>query len=152
MDNHLARDKFFKFRIKKFKHFFTSERLKAANRRQLIVLNNKIINKYIYLLNNYYDEQELKYLFPVMQIQERNDIFTVNKRIIINTLENTFNDNNQIEPSHYLIYSFVYIFSIFIPLHSYSKMLRYINFIIKSLEKINYFKRQYIYILIKSFY
>ena len=137
---------------KKFKHFFTSERSKAANRRQLMVLNKKIINKYIYLLNNYCEEQDLKDLFPSMQIQERNEIFTVNKRIIINSIEKTFENNNQIEPSHYLIYSFVYIFSIFIPLHSYKKMLSYINFIIKSLEKIKYFKRQYIYILIKSFY
>ena len=137
---------------KNFKPFFTSERLKAVNRHQLMVLNNKIINKYIYLLNNYHEEDELKDLFPSMQIQENNEIVTVNKRIIIKNLENTLENSKQIEPSHYLIYSFVYIFSIFIPLHSYTKMLSYINFIIKSLEKIKYFKRQYIYILLKSFY
>jgi hypothetical protein len=58
----------------KFKCFFTPDQIKKAESRQLKVLNKRIINKYIYLLNNFYQKEELKDLFPSMRIQEKMEI------------------------------------------------------------------------------
>ena len=137
---------------KYFKHFFSPERLKILKGRQLISLNKKIINKYIYLLNNYYEKEELMDLFPSMRIQEDEHIIPINQSNIFNVIQLTLEQNNFIENSHYLLYAFVYIFSISISLHSYSKMLSYINSLIKSLEKVHFFINHYIYIVIKTFY
>ena len=137
---------------KYFKHFYTSENLKKMSKHQLIYLNKKIINKYIYLLNNYYETEELMDLFPSMRIQEDEQITLVNRKCIISIIQNNLEQNNLIEIPHYLVYALIYIFSISISLHSYSKMLTYINSIIRSLEKINYFINHLAYVLIKTFY
>ena len=137
---------------KYFKHFYTSENLKKMSKHQLIYLNKKIINKYIYLLNNYYETEELMDLFPSMRIQEDEQISLVNRKNIISIIQNNLEQNNLIEIPHYLVYALIYIFSISISLHSYSKMLTYINSIIRSLEKINYFINHLAYVLIKTFY
>ena len=137
---------------KYFKHFYTSDRLKITNKYQLLSLNKKIINKYIYLLNNYYEKEELMDLFPSMRIQEDEHITLINRKNIFNIIQNNLEQKNLIEIPHYLIYALLYIFSISISLHSYSKMLTYINNIIRSLEKIDYFINHFAYILIKTFY
>ena len=137
---------------KYFKHFYTSNNLKIMSKHQLIYLNKNIINKYIYLLNNYYETEELMDLFPSMRIQEDEQITLVNRKCIINIIQNNLEQNNLIEIPHYLVYALIYIFSISISLHSYSKMLTYINSIIRSLEKINYFINHLAYVLIKTFY
>ena len=135
-----------------FKHFYSSDRIKIKNNHQLISLNRKIINKYIYLLNNYYEKEELMDLFPSMRIQENERITPINRKNIINVIQNTLEQNNLIEIPHYLIYALIYIFSISISLHSYTKMLTYINSIIKGLEKITFFINHFTYVLIKTFY
>ena len=137
---------------KKFKHFYTTERIKLMNSRQLISFNKKILNKYIYLLKNYYEKMELLDLFPSMRIQEDEQIALVNRNNIFNSIQNTLDEKDLIEIPHYLIFALIYIFSISISLHSYSKMLTYINSIVKSLEKISFYIKHYIYILIKTFY
>jgi hypothetical protein len=136
---------------KYFKHFYSVDRLKILNSRQLISLNKKILNKYIYLLNNY-EKEELMDLFPSMRIQEDENIIPIHQKNIFYVVQNTLEQNNLIEISHYLVYALVYIFSISISLHSYSKMLSYINSLIKSLEKVSFFINHYIYIIFKTFY
>ena len=137
---------------KYFKHFYTPDKLKIMSKHQLISLNKKIINKYIYLLNNYYETEELMDLFPSMRIQEDEQISLVNRKNIISIIQNNLEQNNLIEIPHYLVYALIYIFSISISLHSYSKMLTYINSIIRSLEKINFLINHLAYVLIKTFY
>ena len=101
---------------KYFKHFYTPDKLKIMSKHQLISLNKKIINKYIYLLNNYYETEELMDLFPSMRIQEDEQISLVNRKNIISIIQNNLEQNNLIEIPHYLVYALIYIFSISISL------------------------------------
>ena len=137
---------------KYFKHFFTPERLKLLNSRQLVVLNRKIINKYIYLLNNIYEKEDLMDLFPSIRIQEDEGITLINRRLIITKIQKNMEQKNLIELPYYLLYALIYVFSISISFHSYSKMITYITYIIKSLGRLKYFMEQYTYIIIKTFY
>ena len=136
----------------KFKCFFTPDQIKKAESRQLKVLNKRIINKYIYLLNNFYQKEELKDLFPSMRIQEKMEISSIDRRIICSIIQNNLEENALIELSDYLIYSLAYIFCISISLHSYNRMLKHINGLVKSLQKLKFLMRRYIYIIMKSFY
>ena len=149
--NNIFADYFEKLQ-KKFKCFFTPEKLKLENSRQLKILNKKIINKYIYLLKHYYQKEELLDLFPSMKIQQKMEISTFDRRIIAEIIQNNLEEKDLIEASDYLIYSLVYIFCISISLHSYDKMLNYITATTKAFEKMNFSLRHYIYIIIKSFY
>ena len=137
-------------RLKKFFKPFHS--LQPTNNNQLITFNKNIINKYIYLLNNFYTKEELKDLFPSIRIKEGDIIPLIDRRLVVNTIQNAYEQKNLIELNNYLIYALVYIFSISIPLHSYKKMLMYLDDLIKSLNEIKLFIRKYIFILIKSFY
>jgi len=128
------------------------ENIKKRSQRQLFVLNKKIINKYIYLLNNIYDTESLIELFPSIQIQETNTIETIDRNCIINTIQASLEEKNLIDSNDYLIYALVIIYAISFPLHSYLKMLSYLEKLISSLGTIKYFIRQNIYILIKSLY
>ena len=49
---------------KYFEIFFKKDKLDEMKNQQLIILNKKILTKYIYLLNNIYEDEELAYLFP----------------------------------------------------------------------------------------
>ena len=140
-------------KLKKFfKHFYSQENKKMANKKQLIVLNKKILEKYIYLLTNYYEKEDLNNIFPSIRIQEKESILSIDRRYIINVIQNTLEQKNIIEIPNYLIYALVYIFSISLTLHSYQKTLTYLNKIIKTLSKLKIFLRQNIYIIIKTFY
>ena len=74
---------------KKFKCFYTTDKLKIINKRQLFILDKKIINKYIYLLNNYYQKRELLGIFPSLIIQETTEIVKIDRSCIINNIQNT---------------------------------------------------------------
>jgi hypothetical protein len=136
-----------------FKHFFTQERIKS-NKTQLVVLNKKIINKYIYLLKNHYKNNELNEIFPYLRLKGENLIAIIDRREILNSIQNAFSQKGFIEPSNYLIYSLVYIFSISITLHSNVSLNSYLERLIKIISKlkIKLFTRHVVYILIKTFY
>ena len=150
-----------------FKHLFVEEKNKKCeeskkpisdknnkirNQRQLFVLNKKIINKYIYLLNNIYEAEELSELFPSIQIQKEYIITKINRSCMINTIQNSLEKQNLLDLIDYLIYALVIIYAISFPLHSYEKMLCYLEKLISSLGKAKFFIRQHTYILIKSLY
>ena len=122
------------------------------NNKQLIVLNKSIINKYIFLLNNLYDKEKLKELYPSIRIQEGELISTIDRRHIYNVIQNNFEQKDFIELFHYLIYALVYVFAIASPLHSCNKMQIYLDDLIQKLSLIKFFLRQHIYILIKTFF
>ena len=126
--------------------------LRGAIKPQLIDLNKKIINKYIFFLNNFYEKEEIMDLFPSIRIQEEQPIINFDRRYIINIIHNTFESNNLISTLNYLIYAVVYIFCISMSLFSYIKMLTHLENIINSLGKIKYFLRQYGYIILQTFF
>ena len=134
-------------------HFknFNSKKINENNN-QLIIINKKILNKYIYLLNSYYEKKELIKIFPSIKIQQEAFISYIDRRYIINIIQNTLEHKNYIELSDYLIYAQVYIFAISLPLYSYLKMVNYLENIITSLSKTNLFIRKHIYIIIKAIY
>jgi hypothetical protein len=94
----------------------------------------------------------LKELFPSIKIQEESPITNIDRSCMINIIQTTLEQTNLIDLSDYLIYALVIIYAISIPLHSYTKMLSYLEKLITSLEETKYFIRQHTYILIKSLY
>ena len=115
-------------------------------------INKNILNEYIFLLNNFYDEDELMDLFPSIRIQKGELISKFDKRFIFNTIQNYLEQKNHIQLPHYLIYALVYIFAISIPLYSHKKILVYLNNLINRLSKVKFFIRQHIFIIFKTFY
>ena len=136
----------------KFNCFFTKEKLDIMKNTQLLVLNKKILAKYIYLLKNLYLKEEIKDLIPSIRIQETMEINYIDRRSISDVIQNSYNESNLIEPLDYLFFSLAYIFSILIPLHSHRKMIKYVDSLVTSLGKIKLFLRQHIFILMKSLY
>ena len=119
---------------------------------QLISLNKKIINKYLFLLNNFYDKEEIMDLFPSIRIQEEQPIIFFDRRYIINLIINTFENKNLISTYNYLIYALVYIFCISMLLYPYEKLVIHLENVISSLGKIRFFLRQFGYIILQTFF
>ena len=137
---------------KYFKQFNSPNNAKKKFGRQLIKINKNILNEYIFLLNNFYDEDELMDLFPSIRIQKGELISKIDKRYISYSIQNYLEQKNQIQLPNYLIYALVYIFAISIPLHSHKKILVYLNNLINRLSKVKFFIRQHIFIIFKTFY
>ena len=137
---------------KYFKQFQTPENQKIINGNQLMVLNKKIINKYIFLLNNLYDKELLKELFPSIKIQEEELISSIDRRSISNIIQNYIEQRDLIELPHFFIYALVYVFAISLPLHSFKNMQNYLDILIQKLSNLKLFLRHHIYILIKTIY
>ena len=135
-----------------------SEKLKKYFKRfkktkKLISFNKNIINRYIYLLNNLFNEEEIFDIFPYLRIQLNHTMISVNRKYIRETIiEYLENSQDAIPTTNFLIYSCIYIFAISISLHSYQRMLYYINDIFKSLKNTSVLMRHFIFILIKTFY
>ena len=91
-------------------------------------------------------------IFPSIRIQEEKPIIFFDKRYIINIVQNNFEENNLISTKNYIYFAVIYIFSISLSLHSYEKLLKYIEGIIKTLNQIQFFLRQFILIIIQTFY
>ena len=123
---------------------------RTKNKIQLINLNKKIINKYLYLLNNFYKRDEIMDLFPSLRIQEEQPIINFDRRHIIGVVINYFERNNLINNKDYLIYAYIYIFCISMSLHSYQKMLTYLENTIISFGKFKFFLRQFGNIIVQT--
>ena len=119
---------------------------------KLINLNKKTINKYIFLLNNYYEKAELMDIFPSIRIQEEESIISFDKRYIINIIQNSFEDNKLVTIKQYIYFAVIYIFCISLSLHSYNSLLKYIEYINKTLSQIPLFIRRFIFIIMQTFY
>ena len=130
-----------------FKQYYNIKNDK--NKNQLINLNNKIINKYFYLLNNFYEKDEITSFL----ILDEQSIINLDRRLIIGVIINYFEDrNNLINNKDYLIYAIVYIFCITMSLNSYQRMLTYLENLINSLAKIKFFLRQFGNIIVQTFF
>jgi len=138
-------------RLKKyFANFFTQEKLNKMEKNQLIELDKKILTKYIYLLNNIYEKDDLDYFFPSIKIQETASIISINTKDVINSIKFHLEDNNILDNRNYLIFSIVYVLCISLPLHSYLRTLELIETLSKSLTKLKYFMPHYVYVLMKT--
>ena len=134
---------------KYFKHF---KRQKSENNQKLISFNKNIINRYIFLLNNLFDEEEILDIFPYLRIQLSKTMTSIKRKYIQDTIiEYLENSQEIISNDNFLIFSCIYIFAISISLHSYKRMLGYINDIFKSLKCADILVRHFIFILIKTF-
>ena len=121
--------------------------------KKLITFNKLTLNRYIYLLNNLFTEEEILDIFPYLRIQLNNTMALIDKKFIKNTIiEYLENKEGLISTTNYLIFSSIYFFAISISLHSYKRMLIYINDIISSLKNSDILVRHYIFIIIKTFY
>ena len=135
------------------KHFtYILENTKEKENLQLMTLNKEIINKYIYLLNNLYDNDQLKELFPSIYIKIENPIIDIKKSDIIKAVIDNFEKENIIEIPNYIVYGLVYVYAISIPLYRFEKMYEYLDELKKILVHLKIFARQVIYVLIKTFY
>ena len=126
--------------------------IQKKSQRQLFILNKKVMNKYIYLLNNNYDEEDLSEIFPSINIKKKYNITNIDRSCMINTIQNSLDKQNLLELTDYLVYALAIIYAISFSLHSYTKMLGYLEKLISSLGRIKFFIRQHTYILIKSLY
>ena len=130
-------------------NYFEENKKKSS---KLINLDKKIINKYIFLLNNNYEKEELIDIFPSIRIQEEQLIISFDKRYIINIIQNSFEENDLLSSRNYIYFAVIYIFCISASLHSYDNFLKYIESITKTLSQIQFFMRQFIFIIIQTFY
>ena len=119
---------------------------------QLINFNKKIINKYMYLLQNCYEKHEIEDLFPNLKIKEYRIIKIIDRRLICQLIKNKLIENKFISSLNFLIYSLIYVVCLTITFHPFQQMVAYLLEIQKSFKLINFFMRDYIYILIKSIY
>ena len=138
-------------RLKKyFTNFFNQEKINKMQQNQLITLDKKILTKYIYLLNNLYEKEDLDYFFPSIKIQETASIISINTKDVINSIKFHLEDNNMLDNRNYLTFSIVYVLAIVLPLHSYLRTLELIETLSKSLTKLKYFMPHYVYVLMKT--
>jgi hypothetical protein len=116
-----------------------------------LTFNKNVLHKYVFLLNNHYENKKLNELFPSIKIKKEL-IHLIDKKTIVQTIQRELDINNLIKPSNYLLYASVYIFSIFIPLYSYKNLLYYLDKFFICFKQIDFFLRFYIYIIIQAFY
>ena len=122
-------------------------------RYQLINLNKKIVNRYLYLLQNFYEIQDIENIFPHIKKKENNNsIKNIDRRIIYQFIKNKLIEKKFISSTNFLIYSLAYVVSLTIHLHPFEQMISYLNEIQNTLKLIKYFMPHYIYTIIKSIY
>ena len=119
---------------------------------QLINFNKKIINRYMYLLQNSYENKDIEEIFPHFKTKEDRVIKIIDRRIIYQVIKNKLIDNKFISPLNFLIYSLIYVVCLTITLHPFDQMISYLLQIQNSIKLINFFMRDNIYTLIKSIY
>jgi hypothetical protein len=136
---------------KEFAHFDYNEK-KNDYDKQLFCLNRKILNRFIYLLNNKYENEEKIELFPSSRLQTSDFISFFDKRCIKDIIQNYLITINIIKTQHCIIYSVVYVFAMTMSLLPDSYLLTFLCEILKSLDDIPFLKRYYINIIIQTFH
>ena len=111
---------------------------------QLFYLDGKIIKEFLFLKKN------KKNLFTFLKEIEKIKltINSVDKVLLTTLIQNNF---NQILSSNFYIRgSFVYIYSIVFPIFSFNSCIFYLANLLDNINKMVYFQRNYIHILLKS--
>ena len=136
---------------KEFAHFDYNKK-KNERDKQLFCLDRKILNRFIYLMNNKFDNEEKKDLFPSSRLQTGDFISFFDKRCIKDIIQNYLITTNIIKTQHCLIYSVVYVFAMTMSLLSDSSLLTFLCEVLKSLDDVPFFKRYCINIIIQTFH
>ena len=97
------------------------------------------------MLNNLYDTDQLKDLFPSIYIQIENPIIDIKKSDIIKAIIDYFEKENIIEIPNYIVYGLVYIYAISIPLYPFEKLYEYLDQLREILVHLKIFARQVMY-------
>lgn len=118
----------------------------------LINLNKKIINRYIYILQNFYEKHEILDFFPHLKIKEDRFIKQIDRRRIYQEIKSKLIDIKFISQVNLLLYSLIYILSLTITFHPVDQMIKYLLEIQNSFKFIDFFMTDYLYTLIKSIY
>ena len=126
--------------------------VQKGTRYQLINMNKKIINRYIYLLQNFFENQEIENMFPHTKKKEAKIIKILDRRVIYQLIKNKLIEKKFISSLNFLIYSLTYIVSLTIILHPFEQMISFLAEIQEAFKLIKYFMPHYIYTLIKSIY
>ena len=126
--------------------------VQKGTRYQLINMNKKIINRYIYLLQNFFENQEIENMFPHTKKKEAKVIKILDRRVIFQLIKNKLIEKKFISSLNFLIYSLTYIVSLTITLHPFEQMISFLAEIQEAFKLIKYFMPHYIYTLIKSIY
>ena len=123
-----------------------------GKRYQLIIMNKKIINRYIYLLQNFYEIQEIENLFPQIKRKGYKTIKILDRRVIYQLIKNKLIEKKFISSLNFLIYSLTYVVSLTITFHPFEQVLSYLAEIQEAFKLIKYFMPHYVYTLIKTIY
>ena len=134
---------------KYFKHFYMN---KNKSENQLFILNRKILNKFIYLLNNDYEDQQLNDLFPSKRLRTSDFIASIDQRSVKDVIKNYLINTKIISKNDYLLYSVVYIFAMSLTLHPYQQILTFLAEILYCFNDISMFVRYHINIILQSFH
>ena len=119
---------------------------------QLINMNKKIINRYIYIMQNFYENQDIENLFPHTRKKDIKIIKVADRRVIYQLIKNKLIEKKYFSSLNFLIYTLTYVVSLTITLHPFEQMISYLAEIQEALKLIKYFMPHYIYTLIKSIY
>lgn len=146
-------DQFYQERIKQ-----KILKIKTSSKNKLFRLNKKILNEFLFYKNN-------KELFKSLKEKEKDrvEFKIINKMFIPKIIEFYYINqeinneeainNNEINNEYLIICSFIFIFSFVFPLFSNSFINNFLkNDLIKTLEKIEFFQRYYIELILKSIY
>ena len=134
---------------KHFKHFNIK---KNKSQKQLFVLDRKILNKFIYVLNNQYNKEQIIELFPSLKLRTSDFIASIDQRSIKDVIKNYLINKKIINNYDCILYSVIYIFAISLSLHSYQQILTFLAEILYCLNDIPIFVRYHINIILQTFY
>ena len=134
---------------KHFKHFFID---KNKSDKQLFSLNRKILNKFIYIITNKYQKDQLVELFPSLSLRTSDFIAEIDQRSVKDVIKNYLINENIIGNPECILFSVVYIFVISLSLHPFQKLLNFLGEILYCFNKTPLFARYYINILLQAFH
>ena len=138
--------------VKKAKEETGKNDVQKGSRYQLINMNKKIINRYIYLLQNFFEVQDIENMFPHIKKKEAKVIKIIDRRVIYQLIKNKLIEKKFISSLNFLIYTLAYIVSLTITLHPFEQMISFLAEIQEAFKLIKYFMPHYIYTIIKSIY
>ena len=134
---------------KYFRHFHSSTR---NSKKQLYVLDKNILNKFIYLLNNRYQKNQIEKLFPFISLRKSDFIATIEQSSIKDVVKNYLINKKIITSYDCIFFSVIYIFAMSITLHPCQQILTFLAEILYSFNSIPMFVRYHINIILRTFY
>ena len=124
---------------------------KNIKRSPLFSLNKKMIKQYIHYLSNI-SLEELNSTFPSISIQESDNILYKEKNKILYEIEVELIEKGLVTNRNLIFYTLIYVFSTAYSCLSFRTAMNTVHSLNQKLEKITFFMRKYIYILLLTFY